>query len=928
MLFLFALACLPPADPSGLGHPQDVVPLDPGVQRGTLPNGLTWLIQQNGYPDNRAELRLVVDVGSALEDDDQRGLAHMLEHMAFNGTKHFQEGELVTWFESVGMSFGAHLNASTGFEDTVYKVGIPTDDPATVEKGLLVLRDWAGDMTLNGESIERERGVVLEEWRKGLGTGDRVFRAVAPSLFFGSRYAERLPIGTEDSLRSFAPEALRRFYADWYRPDRMAVIAVGDFDPVQMQALIAAQFTDLAAPPTPRPRPTLSVPPHAEPLVVVVTDPELPTGAVSVTIKIDDPQRPTYEGYHHSLVTSLLSDVLNERLEAIGRKSDGPLLGARAGYQRLSRTEASWSVGAGVRGAAPLETLRVLLVEIERIRRFGPTTAELERARGRLLLVLERNERERLQEPSASATEELIRSFLNGESVPGSVLEASMGRSWLPRISVATLAKAAPAWLPEESRVVQIVLPAGSAPTEANVRGVMAELKAAVIAPPEAEAALGPLLGRLPRPGKVVTRGSIPELEITTWRLANGVEVWVKPTSLKAGEVLLGSWSPGGRAMADDVTWVPARSAADVRKRSGLGALSATALTKRLSGIEASSSTDVGRFEESVSGSAASLEIETMFQLVHLQFTAPRFEEEALAAYRSDKAQRLPKRSTSPDNVFEDAWDELMWQGHPRMIAWAMSDLDRLDLAASRGFFQERLANAADFRFLIVGDTDVATLEPLVTRYLGSLPAAESRESARDDGARRAPGRVEHTVHAGTEPKARYRTAFHGAYEGGWLARNRLQALSDVLQVRLREQLREELGGVYGVTVSQSTATFPFPEYTLTITFGCDPVRLPELKAATLAVVESLRTTPVPESYVDAVREGNRRDRETDVKRNSFWRSSLLSAIERGEDPRELLTYEERNASLTPAEVQAAAARWLDPSSAVSLELLPVEPAP
>lgn len=924
-MLLLLLACTHPTPTSGFGAPDARIPLDPGVSTGVLPNGLTWYVQPNAYPDARAELRLVVSVGSVVEDDDQRGLAHVLEHMAFNGSAHFPEGELVAWFESVGMQFGAHLNAYTSFDETVYKVSVPTQDPATVDKGLLVLRDWADGMTLADAAIERERGVVLEEWRSGLGAGDRIFRALVPFQFHGSRYAERLPIGTEASLRGFTPDALRRFYKDWYRPDQMAVVAIGDFDPATLSSAIAARFGDIAAPPAPRARPAFDVPAHAETLVAVVSDVEIPTGGVSLTVKIDDPQRPTYDGYRDGLVTGLLTQVLNERFSTLGRDPKGALLGGGAGYQRLSATEASWSVGAGVRGNDPLPTLRAMLTEVERMRRFGPTDAEIDRARARMLQSFEQSERERQQETSDHATEELIRAFLHDESVPGTVAEADMARAWLPAIGRDELVKAATSWLPAESRVVELVLPDGPKPTEDAVRAVLAEVAAATIAPPAAEAAQGPLLDPLPKPGTVAKRGAVPELEITTWTLSNGVEVWVKPTKFKAGEVLLGSWSPGGRAMADDATWISARAAEELRARSGLGTFSAPALEKRLSGIEASSGGDLGRFEESVSGSGSAGQLETMLQLVNLQFTAPRFDADAFEAYRTEKAQRLPKRANSPDNVFADAWDAAMWQSHPRMLAWTMADLDHLQLGVAQAFWTQRFANAADFRFFIVGDVDLATLEPLVARYLGSLPANTTRETARDDGPRRAPGQVVRTIHAGTEPKARFRMAFHGAFEGGWLARNRLQALADILQVRLREQLREEMGGVYGVGVSQSTSDLPVREYTVQVDFGCDPARLPELRAAVQATIEELKTTSLPDRYIEAEKEINRRKREVDLVRNGFWRSSVLATIERGEDPRDLLTYDARNESLTPAELQLAAKKWLDPTNVVQLEMLPVE---
>lgn len=929
------------SDASGSGGVTGAeLPLDPGVHTGKLDNGLTWYVEPNQYPDARAELRLVVDVGSVVEDEDQRGLAHVLEHMAFNGSKSFPEGELVKWFESVGMSFGAHLNAYTSFDQTVYTITVPTTDPEVLARGLLVLREWADGLSLEDAAIERERGVVLEEWRTGLGAQDRIFQKLAPLYYAGSPYADRLPIGTEKSLRTFTPDAVRRFYRDWYRADRMAVIAVGDFDAAAVEASVRDQFADMAKPAGARPRVWPAIPAHDAPLVAIVTDPELTEAWVTVTAKVDDTEDRTDAGYRTKLAEDLLVAILNERFDDLSRKPGAPLGGGGGGFQRWSPTEGAWSVGASVRNGDSLAALDALLTEVERLRQHGVTQAELDRARARTLQAYDQYWRERDQERSDNAADELVRAFVNGETVPGIQAEVDMARAWLPTMTREELGALARTWMPASSRVVELGVPASkapggktpggktpgaAAPTEAEVHAAIARVAASTIAPPAEEAAGAPLLDPLPKPGAVAARGEVKELGVTTWTLSNGVEVWIKPTDFKAGEVLLGAWSPGGRSLAPDAQWVPARAAETLRARSGLGTLDRSALEKRLAGVDASASTSIGRFNEGVSGTAAADDVETMLQLVHLQFTQPRFEASALDWYRADAAERIARRGNAPENVFDDAVEEATWQGHLRMRPWTLDDLGKLDLAASEAFRKARFANAADFRFLIVGDVDMKTLEPLVARYLGSLPASAAREKAADDGARRVTTPVDKVVHAGQDPKARVRLTFHGPFEGGWTARNRLQALSGVLEVRLREELREERGGVYGVSVSDTTWVLPTGGYALTVDFACDPARVAELETATREVLDELRGAPVDARYVEAHQVAGRRGREESARTNAFWLSGILAAQERGEDPRGLLDWDARNDSLTPQEVHAAAKKYLDPARTIRTELRPVE---
>jgi zinc protease len=921
-----------PADQQGLvGVPLDeVLPSDPGVQMGTLDNGLRWYVEENHKPKKRAELRLVIKAGSVLEDDDQLGLAHFLEHMAFNGTENYAENDLIAYMESIGMAFGADVNASTGFDKTLYKLTVPTDRPELLEQGLQVLRDQGGAMLLDPVEIDKERGVVLEEWRTRRGAQGRIVDQMVLSTFEGSRYAERLPIGTEDSIRGFEPDALRRFYQDWYRPDLMAVMAVGDFDPQEVIGLIENHFSDWKGPEDPRPRPDVEIPARAEPVVTVITDPEVPRTLLELSDQFDEAEGQTYGDYRSNLVRRLFFGVVNERLSTLARQPDAPFLGAGAGPSRLNATEVSTSLGAACPEGRVTVAIDALWTEVQRAQRHGVTEAELERARHGILSRYEQIEREIEKTSSSSHIAELVRVFTHDEAMPGTALEVQLAETWVPQISKEEVDAVAAEWMQRGSLVLQVVMPEKEGldpPDEAQLSALLAEVESRDVAAMAEQSVDQPLLDPLPPEGaSVVDRGELPELGVITWTLSNGVEVWLKPTDFKDDEIRLQARSRGGRALVPDADYVIARSAPGIRAKSGVGAFDPPTLSKRLTGVRASASTSIHRFGERLSGSCSPDELETMLQLLTLQFTQPVFTERGLIQYRQSKEESLRNRLSDPDNVFDDAYDRIMYGDHLRSRSWTVETLEQLDLARSEAFYQARFADAADFHWVIVGNLDLETMEPLIVRYLGALPAAESREEVGDDGMSRVSGRHTDTVHAGIEPKAKVKMTWHGAFESTWINRNRIQALEDILDVRLREVIREDLGGTYGVSTSSGTWEEPTHGYRFTITFRCDPERVDELRAAALAEVALILGEAPTAEEITTEQEKNRRDREERVRTNGFWSSGIASTLERGEDPRELVTWDARNDSLSADEVHAMAARvFSEDANYVELVLLPEE---
>lgn len=909
------------------------MPRDPAVLTGRLANGLTWYVRGNERPANRAVLRLVVNAGSVLEDDDQRGLAHFLEHMAFNGTTSFEKQELVNYLERIGMRFGADINAYTGFDETVYMLEVPTDSAGMLETGLQILEEWAHEITLDSLEIEKERGVVLEEWRLGRGAASRVQDEQFPVLFRGSRYAERLPIGEPEVLESFGHDALRRFYEDWYRPDLMAVIAVGDFDPQAVAAAIADRFGRIEARPEAPPRPEFDVPIHAETLVSSVSDPELQVEQVSVVWKLPLQPEGTHEDYRRSMVERTYNSMLNFRFYEITRESENPpFLYAGSGKGRLVRGSEVYELQAAVAEGGTASGLERLLVEAERVERYGFTPAELERQKADMLRGYERAWEERDNTESSTYAAEYARAFLQGESFPGISYEYALAKRYVPAIELDEVNRLGRDWISDSSRVLLASTPekpGRSAPSEEELLAVFeaAAAAAAEVSPWDDAGIDRPFLDELPAGGEIVSERRHESVDVTEWQLSNGVRVLAKPTDFKADQVLFTASSPGGTSLAADDEYLSAAWASSIVGASGAGELSAVEIQKQLAGKAVSVSPFIGETEEGFSGSASPRDLETLFQLITLYGTRPRRDETAFRSLMTRVETAIHNRGTSPEAVWSDTLGVVLAQGHPRRQPPSPERLAQVDLDEALAFYKDRFADFGDFTFTFVGAFELDDLRPLVERYLGSLPATDRDETWRDVGVRPPPGVERRTVRMGSEPKALTAIVFTGPFDYGRENRLLLASTADVLDIMLREVLREELGGTYGASVNASTSRIPNPRYGVQISYGAEPGRLDELTAETFSVIDSLSTYGASEENLAKVRETRRRSRETDLEDNGFWLSAI-SGYDRDGEPLELiLELDPLLDELSSRRIGDAARQWLDPERYVQVSLLPADTA-
>ena len=902
------------------------VPADPLITIGTLPNGLRYYIRANTQPQARAELRLVVNAGSVLEDDDQRGLAHFVEHMSFNGTLHFPQQTVAGFMQSLGMRFGAHVNAHTSFDETVYEMQVPTDNPVVMDQSLLILEDWAHNVSFDPQAIDKERGIVLEEWRLGLGANERIQDAQLPILLSGSRYAERLPIGKPDIIRNVNHDRLKQFYADWYRPDLMAVIAVGDFDKAAIEALIKSHFSSIPAASSPKPRPAYAVPDQPGTRYSVITDPEATVTHLGVYGKMAAREQATVGAYRQQMVEGLFSGMLSARLDEIAEQPNAPFLKAGTGRRLLIRAEETTTLDALVAEGGVERGLSALFTEIDRVARFGFTATELNRQRLNLQRGLQNAVVEKDKSPSRPLAEEFVRNFIHGEPLPGIVNEFALNQRFLPQITLAEVNSLAREWLPDRNRLVVVSAPGkdrGALPSEAALVGVIAAASGGPLTAYVDTVSTQPLLAQLPSPGSIAATTANEALGLTEWQLSNGVRVVLKPTAFKQDEILFRAESPGGTSLASDEELVPAQTASEVVAAGGLGNLGSTDLNKLLAGTNVGVGANIGETEERLAGGASSKDLETMFQLIYLRFTAPRADPAAFRVLTQQMKVALAHQDDLPESAFTQALNVALSQNHPRAQPMTAARVDQMNLDKSLAFYKARFADASNFTFVFVGSFNLATMKPLVERYLASLPASHQHETAKDVGVHPPAGVVKQQVRRGLDPKSQVSIVYTGPFQNDERHRVLLRAMAATLGGNLHRTLREELGGTYGVSVEPRFTSRPAPEYRVTISFGCDPTRTESLVRTAFQVIEQFRRVGPGYEQVAAERTALTRDFETSSQRNEYLVDRLLLKYESGEDVKEAFDMRPFFDELTAPMVREAAQTYLDPRRYVEVTLLP-----
>lgn len=893
------------------------IPFDSKVKMGELPNKVKFFIRKNTTPEKRAELRLVINAGSVLEDDDQQGLAHFVEHMCFNGTKNFPKNELINYFQTVGVKFGAHVNAYTSFDETVYMLTVPTDKQDVMDKSFQVLEDWAHNVTFDNAEIDKERGVVIEEWRTRLGANQRISDKTLPIILKGSKYAERLPIGKKEILESFKYETIKKFYHDWYRPDLMSVIVVGDVDVDAVEAKIKALFGSIPPTTNPKPRPVYDIPDNKEMLVALATDKEAFSANIGIRYKQPVEKVVTVGDYRQNLVHSLFTGMLNRRLREITQMPNPPFTFGFSFYGKFFRSKNAYTMVAGAKVEDAEKALKTLLTENRRVQEHGFSEAELENYKKEFITQYEDAYNNRNKTESTNLTFGYVDGVLNSEPSPDIEWEYNSTQKMLPTIKVAEINALAKRWLKDDNQIISIsngekagvVLPAESA-----VHSLFSEIATAKTTPYAFKEVSTPLMATQPTPGKLLKEVSLDKIGATELTLSNGVKVIVKSTTFKDDEIQMSAFSLGGASLVSDQDALSAQVATQIISQSGVGGLSQIDLEKVLTGKNVSVSPFIGNLTQGVQGNSAVKDFETMLQLTNLYFTQPRKDETAFNIFISQQKAFLENILANPNFYYFSELSKILSQNHPRGSRFpTAADLEKVNLDRAFQIYQDRFADANNFHFIFVGNLDLNTAKPLLEKYLGSLPTKNRNENFKDLGVRPPQGVLEREFRKGKDPKSQVAIIFANDLQNdqdGFL----IESLAQSLTIKLIEVLREEKGGVYGTSANAQIEKFPYEHYSVSINFTCAPENVESLTKAAYEQIRKVQQQGPTAADLNKVKEAQKRDLEKNQRENGYWLNTIRKIYFEKKDLNEFTadTLTKKIEALSVEDLQKAAQKYLD----------------
>jgi zinc protease len=909
----------------------DRLPLDPAVRTGKLPNGLSYYIRQNKKPEKKVQLRLVVNAGSILEDPDQQGLAHFMEHMNFNGSTHFPKNELVSYLQSIGVEFGADLNAYTSFDETVYILPVPTDDPAKVDKAFTVLEDWAGRASLETSEIEKERGVVLEESRLGKGAAERMRKKYFPVLLNGSHYAERFPIGKDSILKTFSPDALRRFYHDWYRPNLMAVVVVGDLDPAEAEKQIIRHFTSLKNPARERPRPSIiPIVPRKTNEAMVLTDKEQTQSVLQVINSVEKAdQVKTWGDYRKTVIQGLIGSMSGQRYQELTQQPEPPFVFAGSGSGEFLRGYKSNSSFALLGKKPAGDAINAIITTDGSIRKYGFLQSELDRAKVSLMNETEKTWLDRDKTESARYVDAYVSHFLSGRPTIGIDKRYEFLKKELSGITLAEVNAEASKVSAGQGNFALIMAPEKNASTLPTGQQLESELSSAgklAVVPYQEKKIAGKLVDPLPKAGTILKEVTNASLGTTDLTLSNGITVTLKATDFKNDEILMDAWRPGGyRAVPLDQK-LQAQMSAQLVNAMGVKDLSPVDMEKFLAGKSVSVMPYVNANEEGIQGESSVKDLETFFQLVNVYFTHPRKDEKLFLSTINRQKSMSANMKASPFTYFRDTLTSVVYQNNP----WAdrlMSpeDYDKVSLDNAFSQYQRIFGNADGMHFTFVGSIDMKAVKPLLLQYLASLPGQPGEHKAADVGLRPVRGQVNLPVHRGADQKSLVNIIYSGETPYSRWEDLKARAMTEVMNIRIIEQLREQMSGIYGGGMNGGLAKRSYPNYNISVAFPCGPENVDTLTKALFSIIRSLQQKGSDDKELAKVKETWKKQYEDQVKTNSYWLEGLSTAWIDGEDPEAMLVYLDEVNKLTNSDIQDAANKYLDERNRIQAVLYPAK---
>jgi zinc protease len=908
----------------------DTLPVDPNVRIGKLSNGLTYYIRQNKKPEQKVELRLVVNAGSILEDDNQQGLAHLSEHMAFNGTTHFKKNDIISFLQTIGVGFGNDLNANTGFDQTIYILPIPTDKPENIDKGFEILEDWAHNVTYDSDDIDGERPVVLEESRLGKGANDRMYRKVYPNVFAGSLYANRLPIGLDSIIKNASYETIRKFYKDWYRPDLMAVIVVGDIDPNKAEEFIKKYFNGLTNPQNERQRIQPSMPPYVKDQAQVVTDKEATSYTTIVNYSAEaTPHIVTLEDYKKDITKEIFTTLFNQRLRELTQKENPPFVYAFTNFGSFARGYESFGANIGTGSNDSTTGLKAFEEELERVKKYGFTKPELDRAKSNLLNQMDKMYNEKNKTESSDYVSEYIQNFLTKEPIPGIENEDKYYKELLPQISIDNVNEISKNLQQNPKQFIALLGPEPAAgkelPSGNDLLAVASSAEKMDVKPYEEKVIASSLMTTLPKPGKIVSSKKNIQLGTTEFTLSNGVTVTIKPTDFKNDQILMSAIRQGGKNNYGLKDKYNAEYATSVVNSMGAGNFSPVDLQKALSGKTVKVNPVFSNISEGMSGSSSVKDLESMMQLMYLYFTSPRVDTTLFHSFVQKNKTQLAFLSANPQAVFVDTLYKTLYHNDPLApVAVPKPEyFDHINLNRLVQIYKERFSNVNGMHFTFVGSFKESDLKPLIEKYIASLPSAPKKFNYVDNKLRPAKGKINFTLNKGKEQKSLIVGVYNGEVPYSDALDMKADAISEILNIRIIEELREKIQGIYGGGTQAQFEKFPYSHYTFFLQLPCGPEKVDTLLYAANKEIQNLINDGPSKENLEKVKQQWKEQYKVNIKENGTWLSELQSFNFPGNNPDYFINYEKHVNALTQKDVQDAAKLLLSTKNVLTGILMP-----
>jgi len=901
----------------------NTIPNDPSIKTGTFSNGLKYYIKNNSRPADKIELRLVVKAGSILEDKDQQGLAHFLEHMCFNGTKHFKKNELIDYLQSIGVEFGAHVNASTSFDKTIYKLSLPSNDPEILEKGFQILEDWAFNVSLTTEEINKERGVVLEEYRRRLGVNDRMRKIYFPKLYYKSKYAERLPIGKKEVIENFKPEALKRFYKDWYRPDLMAVIVSGDIDVDILEAKIKLHFDKANQIKNPRERIIYKDENHKETFLEIISDEEASANNIFIRYKSLDIKKEenSIKSYKERVIKSLFNIMINNRLSDLKNTKNPPFLYGRTSYSKSLVNREIFESYARVNGDSYLEALEALLIENERVKKYGFQEAEFKRAKENLLSKIDVSYGNKNKSTSSQFLGKMIRNFTKDMAMPSIDWVYDFYHNEIPNIQMYEVDNLIEKSIRKENRIL-IISGKDIKLTKKQILELINSVENNKNIKPYIEKKVrDELLVSIPQKGSIIKEEN-KSLEIKKIILSNGVVVHYKKTNFDDNKVKFKCRSRGGTSLLSSKDYMDTKLALNKLTQAGIVGLSISDLKKVLNGKRASLKPYISEKIEGMNGSSTTKDLETLFQLIYAHFTQLNNDKEAFDIYRSKAKISIENQFSKPSNYFWNEFYKFEYQGYDRYKGFPLAeDYDNTNYELAYKIYQERFKNALDFDFVFVGNFDEDKLKEYSEIYLASLPSSKNKEEYIDDGFFPISSDTIFTVKKGIEDKSLVYLVYRGKHTYSKKDKMSLYLLKDILSIKLNEILREETSKVYSPK-AKATFNHMSNSFNLSISYSCAPENVDKLIELTKSIIDDIIKNGPTKKDLTKVKKASLLKRKEFLKNNSFWISVISNYVFYNKDFERLYDYNKMLTDITEKEIQELATNFLSQGPVVGV-LLP-----